>query len=176
MPTRQFCEWPAALTEKMIALLDQGMSNGKIAKALGLTRSQVLGKIRRLGLKTKNPPPKEWPKNWLNSASIEKMTKLASQGLSARQIAKTLGLTRGRAKYRIGRLGLKTNPTPPWPAELVEKVMGLIDQGLPHRKIAETLGLTHGQVMGKLRRLGLETKNAGPQGKPRKVALSEKAA
>ena len=38
----------------MTELIGQGLSNSAIAKALGLTRGQVLGKMRRLGLKTKN--------------------------------------------------------------------------------------------------------------------------
>jgi hypothetical protein len=32
---------------------DQGLSTGQIGKALGLTRGQVLGNMRRLGRKTK---------------------------------------------------------------------------------------------------------------------------
>ena len=38
----------------MTELINQGMSAAQIAKALGLTRGQVLGKMHRLGLKTKN--------------------------------------------------------------------------------------------------------------------------
>ena len=47
-------EWPAGQAEKIPELINQGLSHGGIAKALGLTRGQVLGKMRRLGLKTKN--------------------------------------------------------------------------------------------------------------------------
>ena len=47
-------EWSAALIRKMTRLADQGMSAAQIAKALGLTRGQVLGKMHRLRLKTKN--------------------------------------------------------------------------------------------------------------------------
>jgi hypothetical protein len=47
-------KWPAWQTEKITDLINQGLSHGGIAKALGLTRGQVLGKMRRLGLKTKN--------------------------------------------------------------------------------------------------------------------------
>jgi hypothetical protein len=42
--------WVVTITE----LINQRLSHGGIAKALGLTRGQVLGKMRRLGLKTKN--------------------------------------------------------------------------------------------------------------------------
>ena len=38
----------------MIELIKQGMSAAQIAKTLGLTRGQVLGKMHRLRLKTKN--------------------------------------------------------------------------------------------------------------------------
>jgi len=86
--------WSAARTRKMTRLADQGMSASEIAEALGLTRNQVLGKMYRLGCKTKNPPPQEWPKKWLNTPLVEKMTKLAGQRMSANQIGKTLGNTR----------------------------------------------------------------------------------
>src|SRR5580704_8532353 len=91
-------KWSAARTRKMTRLADQGMSAGKIADALGLTRNQVLGKMHRLGLKTKNPPPHEGPK-WLNTPVVEKMTKLAGQRLSASQIGKMLRLTPGQTRY-----------------------------------------------------------------------------
>ena len=154
--------WSAARTRKMTRLADQGMSASEIAEALGLTRNQVLGKMYRLGLKTKNPPPQESAKKWLNTPLVEKMTKLAGQRMSANQIGKTLGLTHGQAKYRMRRLGLKANPRPEWPAELVAKIPDLIEQGLSNRRIAKALGLTLGQVINKLRRLGLKTRNAAP--------------
>ena len=47
-------EWLPGQAEKIPELINQGLSHGGIAKALGLTRGQVLGKMRRLGLKTKN--------------------------------------------------------------------------------------------------------------------------
>jgi hypothetical protein len=97
-------------------------------KALGLTRGQVLGKMHRLGLKTKNPP-----KKWLNTATVEKMTELAGQRLSANQIGKALGLTRGQVRYRMGQLGLKTNPRTEWPAEAAQKMTELINRGLSNR-------------------------------------------
>jgi hypothetical protein len=123
----------------------------------------------RLGLKTKNPPPHEGPK-WLNMPVVEKMTKLAGQRLSASQIGKTLRLTPGQTRYRMRRLGLKTNPRPEWPAELVAKIPDLIEQGLSNRQIAKALGLTLGQVINKLRRLGLKTRNAAPGSRPRIAA------
>ena len=52
--TRTDQKWSAAYIRKMTRLADQGMSAAQIAKALGLTRGQVLGKMHRLGLKTKN--------------------------------------------------------------------------------------------------------------------------
>jgi hypothetical protein len=160
-------KWSAARTRKMTRLADQGMSTSQIADALGLTRNQVLGKMYRLGLKTKNPPQREWPKKWLNTRLVKKLTKLASQRLSAEQIGKALGLTRGQARYRMRRLGLKTTPKAEWPAELAAKIPGLIEQGLSNRRIAKALGLTLGQVINKLRRLGLKTRNAAPGSRPR---------
>jgi hypothetical protein len=149
------------------------MSAAQIAKALGLTRGQVLGKMHRLGLKTKNPP-----RNWLNTALVEKMTELADQRLSANQIGQALGLTRNQVIYRMGQLGLNTNPKTEWPARTAEKMTELISQGLSHSGIAKALGLTRGQVLGKMRRLGLKTKNAAnsKKGRPRKVARYEAAA
>ena len=47
-------KWSAALIGKMARLADQEMSAAQIARTLGLTRGQVLGKMHRLGLKTKN--------------------------------------------------------------------------------------------------------------------------
>jgi hypothetical protein len=154
-------KWSTARMRKMTRLADQGMSASEIAEALGLTRNQVLGKMYRLGLKTKNPPPHQRPK-WLNTPLVETMTKLAGQRLSANQISKTLRLTPGQARYRMRRLGLKTNPRPEWPAELVAKIPDLIEQGLSNRQIAKALGLTLGQIINKLRRLGLKTRNAAP--------------
>jgi hypothetical protein len=106
------------------------------------------------------------------------MTKLADQGMSAAQIAKALGLTRGQVLGKIRRLGLKTNPKTEWPAGTAEKMTELIGKGLSHSGIAKALGLTRGQVLGKMRRLGLKTKNAANSKKdrPRKVAPFEAAA
>ena len=78
MAARTDQEWSAALIRR----------TAQIAKALGLTRGQVLGKMHRLGLKTKNPPRK-----WLNTALVEKLTELTDQRLSASQIGQALGLT-----------------------------------------------------------------------------------
>ena len=82
-------KWSPALIRRMARLADQEMSTAQIAKALGLTRGQVLGKMHRLDLKTKNPPRK-----WLNTALFEKLTELTDQRLSAGQIGQALGLTR----------------------------------------------------------------------------------
>jgi hypothetical protein len=146
-------KWSAALIRKMTRLADQGMSAAQIAKALGLTRGQVLGKMHRLGLKTKNPRKKR-----LNAALVEKMTELAGQRLSAAQIGQAFGLTRGQARYRMRQLGLKTNPMTEWPPGAAEKMMELINKGMSAAQIAKTLGLTRGQVLGKMHRL--KTKNA----------------
>jgi hypothetical protein len=165
--------WSAALIRKMTRLADQEMSTAQIAKTLGLTRGQVLGKMHRLGLKTKNPPMK-----WLNTALVEKMRELADQRLSSSQIGKALGLTRDQVIYRMRQLGLKTNPKSEWPAVTAEKMTELISQGLSNSEIAKALGLTRGQVLGKMRRLGLKTKNAAnsKKGRSRKVAPFEAAA
>jgi len=143
------------------------MSAAQIAAALGLTRGQVLGKMHRLGLKTKTLPRK-----WRNTALIEKMMDLAGQRLSVHQIGKALGLTYSQARYRLGQLGLKTNPRTEWPAGAAETMIELIDQGLSNRQMAKALGLTLGQVINRLRRFGLKTKNAAKfkKGWPRKVA------
>jgi hypothetical protein len=166
-------KWSAALTRKITRLADQEMSAAQIAKTLGLTRGQVLGKMHRLGLKTKNPP-----KKWLNTALVEKMTELTDQRLSASQIGKALRLTRNQVKYRMKQLGLKTNPKTEWPAGTAKKMTELISQGLSNSGIAKALGLTRGQVLGKMRRLGLKTKNSANSKKDRsrKVAPFEAAA
>jgi hypothetical protein len=156
----------------MARLADKEMSAAQIAKALGLTRGQVLGKMHRLGLKTKHPPRK-----WLNTALVEKLTELIGRRLSAREIGQELGLTRPQVRYRMQHLGLKMNPKTEWPAGQAEKMRELINQGLSHGGIAKALGLTRGQVLGKMRRLGLKTKNAAnPRKGRRKVALLELAA
>ena len=162
-------EWSAALVRKMSKLADEGMSAAQIAKALGLTRGQVLGKMHRLGLKTKS-----LPKKWLNTALVEKMTELAGERLSVNQIGKALGLTRYQARYRMGRLGLMTNPRTEWPAGAAEKMTELINQGMSAAQIAKALGLTRGQILGKMHRLGLKTKDAAnsKKGRPRKVCGS----
>jgi hypothetical protein len=166
-------KWSAALIEKMTRLADEEMSAAQIAETLGLTRGQVLGKMHRLGLKTKTPPKKS-----LNTALVEKMTELADQRLSASQIGEALGLTRNQVMYRMRQLGLKTNPKTAWPAGEVEKITELISQGLPHSGIAKALGLTRGQVLGRMHRLGLKTKNAADskKGRSRNVAPFEAAA
>jgi hypothetical protein len=157
----------------MARLADQEMSTAQIAKALGLTRGQVLGKMHRLGLKTKNPPRK-----LLTTALVEKLTELTDQRLSASQIGQALGLTRPQVIYRMRHLGLKMNPKTEWPAGQAEKIPELINQGLSHGGIAKALGLTRGQVLGKMRRLGLKTKNAAnpKKGRRRKVAYLESEA
>jgi hypothetical protein len=164
--------WSAALIRRMTRLADQEMSAAQIARMLGLTRGQVLGKMHRLGLKTKIPPKKR-----PSTALVEKLTELAEQRLSARQIGKALGLTHNQVLYRMRQLGLKTNPETKWPAATAEKMTELIRQGLSHSGIAKALGLTRGQVLGKVHRLGLKTKNAASSKKDRwrKMASFETA-
>src|SRR5215471_7203248 len=87
---RTYQKWSAALIRRMTRLADRGMSAARIAKALGLTRGQVLGKMHHLGLKTKN-----LPRRWLNTALVEKMAELAGQRLSLNQIGKALGRSEG---------------------------------------------------------------------------------
>ena len=166
-------KWSAALIRKMTRLTDQEMSAAQIAKTLGLTRGQVLGKMHRLGLRTKNPPKKS-----LNTALVEKLTELIGQRLSVSEIGQELGLTRPQVNYRMRHLGLKMNPKTEWPAGQAEKIPELINQGLSHGGIAKALGLTRGQVLGKMRRRGLKTKNAAnpKKGRRRKVAHLESAA
>ena len=134
MAARTDQKWSAALIRRMARLADQEMSAAQIAKALGLTRGQVLGKMHRLGLKTKNPPRK-----WLNTALVEKLTELTDQRLSASQIGQALGLTRRQVTYRMRHLGLRMNPTTRWPAGQAEKIPELINQGLSHGGIARHL-------------------------------------
>ena len=166
-------KWSPALIRRMARLADQEMSTAQIAKALGLTRGQVLGKMHRLGLKTKNPPRK-----WLDTALVEKLTELIGRRLSASEIGQELGLTRPQVRYRMQHLGLKMSPKTEWPAGQAEKIPELINRGLSHGEIANALGLTRGQVLGKMRRLGLKTKNAAnpKKGRRRKVAHLESAA
>ena len=159
---RTYQKWSAPLIRRMTGLADRGMSAARIAKALGLTRGQVLGKMHRLGFKTKN-----LPRRWLNTALVEKMAELAGQRLSLNQIGKALGLTRSQTRYRLMQLGLKTNPKPEWPAGITKKMTELNSQGLSSSGIAKALGLTRGQVLGKMHRLGLKTKNAGNSKKRR---------
>src|ERR1700732_2250739 len=127
-------EWSAALIRKVTRLADQEMSATQIAKALGLTRGQVLGKMHRLGLKTKTSPRK-----WLTTALVEKLTELADQRLSARQIGEALGLTHSQINYRMRYLGLKTDSKTEWPPGQAEKITELIKQGLSHGGIAKAL-------------------------------------
>jgi len=152
-------KWSAALIEKMTRLADEEMSAGQIAEALGLTRGQVLGKMHRLGLKTKTPPKKP-----LNAALVEKMTELADQGMSAAQIARTLGVTRGQVLGKMRRLDLKTKNPPKKPVDtaLVEKMTELADQRLSASQIGKALGLTRNQVMYRMRQFGLKT-NSKPE-------------
>jgi predicted ArsR family transcriptional regulator len=96
-------KWSAELIRKMAKLADQEMSAAQIAKALGLTRGQVLGKMHRLGLKTKTSPRKKW----LTTALVEKLTELIGQRLSANEIGQELGLTRPQVRYRMQYLGFK---------------------------------------------------------------------
>jgi hypothetical protein len=145
----------AAVVEQLKEMAGQEMSAAQIAEALGLTRGQVLGKLHRLGLKTKIPPSKR-----LNAAVVEQLKELAGQEMSAARIAEVLGLTRGQVLGKLHRLGLKTNSRTEWPAGAVEKMTELISRGLSNGGIAKALGLTRGQVLGKMRRLGLKTKNA----------------
>jgi hypothetical protein len=154
MAARADQKWSTALIRRMARLADQEMSTTQIAKALGLTRGQVLGKMHRLGLKTKTQPRK-----WLNAALVEKLTELTNQRLSASEIGQALGLTRCQVSYRMRHLGLRTNPKSELPAWQAATITELINQGLSHGGIAETLGLTRGQVLGKMRRLGLKTTN-----------------
>jgi hypothetical protein len=164
-------KWSPALIRKMAKLADQEMSAAQIARALGLTRGQVLGKMHRLGLKMKTSPRK-----WLTTDLVEKLTALIDQRLSAHQIGQALGLTHSQVTYRRRYLGLKTRSKTEWPPGQAKKITELINQGLSHGGIAKALGLTRGQVLNKVRRLGLKTKNAPKKRRPRKMAHLEAAA
>jgi hypothetical protein len=160
MAARTDQKWSAALIRRMARLADQEMSAAQIAKALGLTRGQVLGKMSRLGLKTKNLPRKG-----LTTALVEKLTKLIGQRLSANEIGQELGLTRPQVRYRMRHLGLKMNPKTEWPAGQAEKIPELISRGLSHGGIAKALGLTLGQVLGKMRVASASRRRTQPSSK-----------
>ena len=97
-------KWSAALIRKMTRLTDQGMSAAQIAKALGLTRGQVLGKMHRLGLKTKN-----LSKKWLNTALVEKMTELDGRTIVGQPNRQSARANPRPNQIKDGALGLKTN-------------------------------------------------------------------
>ena len=48
--------WTEEQTDRLKALNAQGKSSGKIAKLMGMTRNQVIGKLHRLGIASKNQP------------------------------------------------------------------------------------------------------------------------
>lgn len=135
--------WSAALIRKMARLADREMSAGQIAKTLGLTRGQVLGKMRRLGLKFRNPPTRPPGRDRTGTAG-----------------RRNRHATRSRSRDRM-QTETPRRPQPnSWPAARTERMIDLVDQGLSHGGIAKALGLTRGQVLGKMRRLGLKTRNA----------------
>lgn len=61
--SRRGIEWTEAMKQALARHINDGLSLGAAAKAMGLNRNQIAGKAHRLGLKTKTecryPPPKK---------------------------------------------------------------------------------------------------------------------
>ncbi len=50
---RQSAQWPEEKTARLRTLAEQGLSGSQIAKKMGLTRNQVIGRCWRLGIRLK---------------------------------------------------------------------------------------------------------------------------
>jgi len=150
--------WSAAMVRKMARLADREMSAGQIAKTLGLTRGQVLGKMRRLGLKFKNPPNR--PLNRDANATTGRPTVAGRRNPHATRAGSRPGQQPSQRRGHVQTEAPPSKPPTTWPAARTKRMTELVSQGLSHGGIAKALGLTRGQVLGKMRRLGLKTKNA----------------
>lgn len=157
-------EWTPGLVRRLTRLAQQNMSASQIADTLGLSRGQVLGKMRRLGLSLGSGTPAKRPPRRVAKRPPDfdatRLADLAGRGLSAKQIGGALGLSRHQVMYRVRKLGLKLQPNTGWPQGATEMLAALADQGLSNGGIAKAMGLTRGQVLGKMYRLGLKTVNA----------------
>ncbi len=108
-------EWTVAKADRLIQLHAKGWIYSDIAEALGVSRSAVAGKCKRLNLRRGMGDGEQRRKEALYQAHTqarskwtaerdEQLRRLASEGLSMVEVAKRLGLTYGMVKARVGRL------------------------------------------------------------------------
>lgn len=100
--------WTPKLNERLIELIDGGLSSAEIAAEMGLTYSAIITRARRIG----RPFPRQgetWPPE-----RIERLRQLWDSKLSCAQIAKELGVTKNAIIGKRNRLCLPTRLTTPF--------------------------------------------------------------
>lgn len=113
--------------QKLIALRQEGRSAAYIARALGVSKNAVIGKIHRIKKKQKTNKPLlshtykgkansaaafARPSFWTDSARVERLKDLWQAGVPTRRIAEILGTTQRAVRHKAEHLGLPRRAAP----------------------------------------------------------------
>lgn len=113
--------------QKLIALRQEGRSAAYIARALGVSKNAVIGKIHRIKKKQNTTEPilshtykgkansaaaSARPSFWADPARVERLKDLWQAGVSTRRIAEILGTTQRAVRHKVEHLGLPRRAAP----------------------------------------------------------------
>ncbi len=138
--------------------VDHGWSAAEIATHVGCSVSTVFFRLRRLGVPSRPPRPRECSR----PADAELRRLHLDEGLTLRQIATRFSVTRQAVWRWLTSAGIPPRPAPPRPAGDVEAVAELYDQGLSGLQIADRLGCSSATVYRRLDEAGINRRTRPP--------------
>ncbi|NCX94642.1 MAG: hypothetical protein EBX40_08200 [Gammaproteobacteria bacterium] len=139
-----------AIRDKALQLRDGGLDNTEIAEQLGVPKGTVSFWVTQAGL---SPPRK--------SLDDAQLTALRQEGLTQKEIASTLAVSREAVAKRLKKQGLSTTQVK-HSDEQRAQVAALYHQNLKLKDIAETLKIPTGTVGYILNSLGLKNRGKAP--------------
>lgn len=101
MKNTETSKWTPEQIGVLTGHVTAGLTCNQIAKQMGLTKSGVIGKIHRLGLKLNTPPEPTW-----EADSVAALKMAIQEGLGIAATSRRLGKSTNSCRAKAGRLGL----------------------------------------------------------------------
>jgi len=145
------------LEQKMIKLWHSGLSSGKIAKKLNLSKKTVLEHLKKRDMNTSERANKPLPPR------VRKQVKnMYLRGISCQQIGKKLEISDWTVRKHLKLMKIKTDlhylsPCKVKKRKLKEKIIELWNEGFSSWQIAEKLGLAKSTILYNLEKFGVDT-------------------
>lgn len=152
--------------DRIAEMWGAGISSGKIAAELGITRSAVMGKVSRMGV-IRNPTGPRINNKW-SAAEVEILTEAVALGETTAATAGQLGRTIKSAQGKTTDLGLRepvvrrprvVRVAPvvarPWTEKELTSLRDMVAEGMRPKVIGKLLGRATASVWAKTKQLGL---------------------